>query len=67
MGLAAVPSGRDAPFQRAAGTERAEVVDLMSQCEGLKEEGAADRESVRRLRDEVRHLKAEADHHEEEM
>jgi predicted nucleic acid-binding Zn-ribbon protein len=43
------------------------VVDLTSRCEGLKEEGATDRESVCWLRDEVRHLKAEADHHEEEM
>jgi predicted nucleic acid-binding Zn-ribbon protein len=45
----------------------AEVADLTSRCEGLKEEGAADRESVRRLRDKVRHLKAEAGHREEEM
>ena len=43
------------------------MVDLTSRCEGLKEEGATDRESVCWLRDEVRHLKAEADHHEEEM
>lgn len=43
------------------------MADLTSRCEGLKEEGAADRESVRRLRDKVRHLKAEAGHREEEM
>jgi hypothetical protein len=36
----------------------AEVVDLTSWCEGLKEEGAADRESICRLRDEVCDLKA---------
>lgn len=45
----------------------AEVVDLTSRCEGLKEEGGAIRESVRRLRDKVRRLKAEVDHREEEL
>lgn len=45
----------------------AEVVDLMSWCIGLKEEGVADRESVCRLGGEVRRLKAEAGQCEEEM
>jgi chromosome segregation ATPase len=45
----------------------AEVAYLTSRCEGLKEEGATDREKVRRLRDEVRSLKAEANHREEEL
>jgi chromosome segregation ATPase len=43
------------------------VVDLTSWCMGLKEEGLADRTSVHRLVDGVRHIKAEADKHEEEM
>jgi hypothetical protein len=43
------------------------VVDLMSRCEGLKEEGEADRKSVRWMRDEVRRLKAEVDRREEEL
>ena len=45
----------------------AEVADLTSRCEGLKEEVVADHESVCRLRGEVRNLKALADHREEEM
>jgi hypothetical protein len=43
------------------------VADLTSWCEGLKEEGAANHESVCGLRDEVCRLKAEADSREEEM
>lgn len=35
----------------------AEVADLMSRCKGVKEEGVADHESIRRLRDEVSDLK----------
>jgi hypothetical protein len=41
------------------------VADLMSRCEGLKEEGVADREQARWLKVEVLLLKAEADHREE--
>ena len=41
------------------------MADLTSRCEGLKEEGAANREEARRLKVEVLHLKAEADHREE--
>jgi predicted RNase H-like nuclease (RuvC/YqgF family) len=43
----------------------AEVADLTSRCEGLKEVGAADREEARRLKANVLRLKAEADHHDE--
>jgi hypothetical protein len=39
----------------------------MSWCEGLKEEGAVDRESMRRLRDKVCRLKAEVDRRVREM
>jgi chromosome segregation ATPase len=42
----------------------AKVANLTSRCEGLKEEGVANREEVRRLRDEVLSLKAEADRRE---
>jgi predicted nucleic acid-binding Zn-ribbon protein len=44
-----------------------EVVDMMSRCEGLKEEGATDREEVHRLRDKVHGLKVEVDRHEGEL
>jgi hypothetical protein len=37
------------------------VADLTSRCEGLKEEGTADRKEVRRLRAKLLSLKAEAD------
>jgi chromosome segregation ATPase len=43
----------------------AEVTDLTSQCEELKEEGAANRKEVCRLRDEVHDLKV--NRHEEEL
>jgi hypothetical protein len=45
----------------------AEVVDLTSQCVGLKEEGAADRAKVLLRVNEIHRLKAEADLREEEM
>jgi hypothetical protein len=45
----------------------AEVADLTSRCEGLKEEGATDRAKVCPLAYEVCRLKAEADLREEEM
>jgi hypothetical protein len=45
----------------------AEVADLTSWCEGLKEEGTTDHEEVHRLRDEVLRLKAEADRREGEL
>ena len=41
------------------------MADLTSRCEGLKEEGMADREEVHRLRAEVLGLKAKVDRHEE--
>ena len=40
------------------------MADLTSQCEGLKEEGVANREEVWRRMDEVLGLKAEADRRE---
>lgn len=43
------------------------MADLMSRCEGLKEEGATNCEEVRRLRDEVLGLKVEVDHREGEL
>jgi hypothetical protein len=43
----------------------AEVADLTSRCEGLKEEGATDYEEASLLKAKVLHLKAEPDHHEE--
>ncbi|KAL5662845.1 hypothetical protein ACJX0J_029970, partial [Zea mays] len=45
----------------------AEVVDLTSQCVGLKEEGAADRAKLLLRVNEIHRLKAEADLREEEM
>jgi chromosome segregation ATPase len=44
-----------------------QVADPTSRCEGLKEVGAADREEVRRLRDEFRSQNLEADRREEEL
>jgi phage I-like protein len=41
------------------------VANLMSRCEGLKEQGVADCEEVHRLRAEVLSLKAKEDRHEE--
>jgi chromosome segregation ATPase len=41
-----------------------EVANLTSRCEGLKEDGAANREDAHRLKDVVLRLKAEADHRE---